>query len=99
MTNKIDSSVALLGRLLPPTDAGRAGASAEKPAAALDPVPAMRSATDTASLQVKIPEDGGSVVDQARVQAVRAALESGSYRLDPDQISIKLAFMEQELSR
>lgn len=38
-------------------------------------------------------------MDMARVQAVRQALESGTYRIDPDEIANRLLALERELRK
>ena len=99
MTHKIDSGA-------PPrpleavaaTGAQRAGTVREQPVAAAPAADSLRLTGEAAGLQAlerTLAAPAG--IDLARVAAVRAALEDGSYRIDPQEIANRLLALEREL--
>lgn len=60
-----------------------------------DSVQLSGEAAGLASLQRKMAESPG--YDAAKVAAVRAALDSGSYRVDPQEIAARLTQLERAL--
>lgn len=62
---------------------------------AADSVELSGEAAGLVSLQKSLAE--APVADTARIAAVRAALDSGTYRIDPQAIAARLAQLEREL--
>ncbi|MFZ5755474.1 MAG: flagellar biosynthesis anti-sigma factor FlgM [Pseudomonadota bacterium] len=92
MSNKIDG--------LPPagghaTDTARARAAGKPVAPAAPTAPAHPESRPAATVAA----DSDPTLDMARIQAVRAALEAGTYRIDPQEIADRLANLERQLSR
>lgn len=80
--------------------AARAPASGGAPVAAPAAIDSARltgEAAELAQLQQDIAQN--PAMDVARINAVRAALESGSYRIDPQEIAARLIQLERELGR
>ena len=99
MTHKIDSGA-------PPrpleavaaTGAQRAGAARGQPVAAAPAADSLRLTGEAAGLQALERELAAPAgIDLARVAAIRAALEDGSYRIDPQEIANRLLALEREL--
>lgn len=78
-----------------PAPAGASGGKGSLPASAADSVQISGEAVDIAAL-AKALGDAPSI-DQAKVQAVRTALESGAYRIDAQEISRRLVQLERQL--
>ena len=75
-----------------------AGAAAQTPAAesGSSPVHITGAARRLAALEQAV--HSAPVIDEARVAAVREALENGSYEISPQRIAAALLRMDQELN-
>jgi negative regulator of flagellin synthesis FlgM len=99
MTTKIEGMPPGMPR--PSSSAGSAGGSAAPRAgergrvASGDSVQLSGEAAGLASLERKMAESPG--YDAAKVAAVRAMLDSGSYRVDPQEIAARLTQLERAL--
>lgn len=79
-----------------PAGASRAGAGERSRATSGDDsVRLSGEAAGLASLERSLSE--ASAIDAAKVASVRAALESGSYKIDPQEIAARLAELERAL--
>lgn len=98
MTTKIEGTLPGMPR---PSSAGTAGAGSAARTGERgrvgggDSVKLSGEASGLASLERQMAESPG--YDAAKVAAVRAALESGSYRIDPMEIAARLTQLERAL--
>ena len=76
-------------------DAGTSGSQAAEGAKAAAPVQITDQARRLAALERAV--NDAPVVNEARVAAVRTAIEEGRYEVAPERIAEKLLRMEQEL--
>jgi len=102
MTHKIDN--APLPRPLESVSTrptSRAGAEREAPVAATPPADSVRLTGEATGLQALERELGEAPAsfDTARVDAVRAAIADGSYRIDPQAIADRMLSLERDLSQ
>lgn len=72
-----------------------AGAAAKTPTPESSPVHITEQARQLAALEQALNDI--PVVNEARVEAIRSAIEQGRYEIDDDRIADKLLRMEQEL--
>lgn len=103
--NPVDNSVGVNNRT-PDTAAGdsvarpdnaRSAAVDSDRAASGESVTITRTATELVQLEASLSEAPG--VDRARVDAIRRAIEDGSYVVDPQRIVENLLRREEELSQ
>ena len=102
MTHKIDN--APLPRPLESVSTrstARAGSEREAPVAATPPADSVRLTGEATGLQALERELGEAPAsfDTARVDAVRAAIADGSYRIDPQAIADRMLSLERDLSQ
>jgi negative regulator of flagellin synthesis FlgM len=102
MTHKIDN--APLPRPLEPMStrpASRAGTEREAPVAASPAADSLRLTGEAAGLQALERELGQAPAsfDAARVDAVRASIADGSYRIDPQAIADRMLSLEHDLHK
>jgi negative regulator of flagellin synthesis FlgM len=71
-------------------------ATARTTVAGADPVQITGSAKQLAALEQALKDQ--PVVDEARVAALRSAIESGTYQVDAARVADKLLRMEDQLS-
>ncbi len=71
-------------------------ASAKLKVAGADPVQITGSAKQLAALEQALKDQ--PVVDEARVAALRSAIESGTYQVDATRVADKLLRMEDQLA-
>ena len=76
-------------------DAGTSGSQAAEGAKAAAPVQITDQARRLAALERAV--NDAPVVNEARVAAVRQAIEEGRYEVVPERVADKLLRMEQEL--
>ncbi|MDH5822740.1 flagellar biosynthesis anti-sigma factor FlgM [Luteimonas sp. RD2P54] len=76
----------------------RAGAERARPVEASPPADSLRLTGEAAGLQA-LQRDlaTGPAVDQGRVDAVREALQNGSYRIDPEAIASRMLDLDRQL--
>jgi len=106
MTSKIDGASAARPAPTPAAVAApaieRSGAPRAQPVAAAQPVVAdnLRLTGEAESLRVlqKQVRAGPAPMDMAKIDALRAALTAGTYRIDPMDIARRLDALERELS-
>lgn len=100
MANKIDGSLPGAGRIAGPTAVSeRAGTERSKPVDAVGAADSVRLTGEAASLQALSRSLAAEPsMDAAKVQAVRNALEDGSYRINPREIATRLDALERELA-
>lgn len=79
----------------------RAGAERSAPVAAAPAADSLRLTGEATGLRQMARElgEGPADIDMARVNAVRAALADGSYRIDPQAIAGRMIDMDNALSR
>ncbi len=98
MSQKIDGGITASTHVRPvttPAKATPADGSAARPVEATDSVRLTGEATSLQALQREL--SAAPAVDTARVQAVREALENGSYRIDPDAIAKRMLALDEQL--
>lgn len=102
MSSKIDGPVPGAPRVASstPPRIDRAGGERDKPVAAPEAADQVRLTSEAASLRaIEQHLSTGPAMDLAKVAAVKLSLDSGSYRIDPQEIASRLAALERELSR
>jgi len=82
------------GAAVPPRGSGGSGQAA--PGSPTESVQITDTASQLAALEQTL--RGMPAVDQARVDAVRSAIEQGTYQIAPQHIADQLAQMEQSLA-
>lgn len=98
MSQKIDGGIAAGAQLRPVTvhaKAAPAGDTAARPVEAVDSLRLTGEATNLQALQREL--STAPAIDSGRVQAVREALENGSYRINPEAIAQRMLDMDQQL--
>lgn len=107
MTSKIDGAPAPRPAATPaaavtPPAIERSGAPRAQPVAAVQPAAAdnLRLTGEAEALRVlqKQTRAGPAPMDMAKIDALRAALAAGTYRIDPMDIARRLDALERELS-
>ena len=98
MSNKIDgfNGVAGAPATLPTQVGGARGNTTKDPVNATEsvaPVSLSKDALELRDLQASV--QASSEVDEARVEAIRAAIANGSYRIDADRIASKVLDLEK----
>ncbi len=89
----VHSTAQIGGRIAP------AGADRSKPVEAAAPSDSVRLTGEATSLQAIQRElSTAPAIDTARVDAVKQALESGSYRIDPQNIANRMLDMDRQLA-
>ena len=99
MSQKIDGGIPAGASMRPvttPTRSASLGDGAARPVEAADSLRLTGEATSLQALQRQL--STAPAVDNARVQAVREALENGSYRINPDAIAQRMLDMDNLLS-
>lgn len=100
MSQKIDGGIAAAAQLrsvainTKVAAAGEAKAKAQAVASA-DSVRLTGEATQLQAVQREL--SAAPAIDPARVQAVREALENGSYKINPDAIASRMLDLDQQL--
>ena len=98
MTHKIDGGLPLARANLTSVTA-RAGAKREEAVGATPDADSVRLTDEAAGLQAlgrKLGSESAGI-DHARVEAVRASLADGSYRVDAQKIASKMMEFEKQL--
>ena len=99
MSQKIDGNLqvpqALRSVTTPANKPGVSTDAAARPVEAADSLRLTGEATSLQALQRQL--STAPAVDNARVQAVREALENGSYRINPEAIAQRMLDMDQQL--
>ena len=99
MTAKIESGPSAKPvEALAPATVNRAGAEREAVAAA-PPADSLRLTGEAVDLRQAMARERAqpASIDVARVNQIRAALDAGSYRIDPQEIATRLLALEREL--
>ncbi|AUZ55086.1 flagellar biosynthesis anti-sigma factor FlgM [Stenotrophomonas acidaminiphila] len=98
MSQKIDGGITASAPLRPvatPAKATPAGSGEPRPVEAADSVRLTGEATSLQAMQREL--SAAPAIDSARVQAVREALENGSYRINPDAIAQRMLELDGQL--
>lgn len=97
MSQKIDGGITANAQLRPvaPAKTTPAGDSPARPVEAADSLRLTGEATNLQALQREL--SNAPAIDNARVQAVREALENGSYRINPEAIAQRMLDLDQQL--
>jgi len=100
MSNKIEGTIPTAG-VRPAVQPGRvqaAGADRAEPVQASAGGDSLRLTGEAASLQTMQREmSSASAVDSTRVQAIRSALEAGTYKIDVQAIADRMIDLERQL--
>lgn len=100
MSHKIEGSPPAAMRPVAPVggQVSPAGADRSRPIEASAAGDSLRLTGEAAGLQILQRElSSAPAVDQARVQAVREALEAGTYKIDPDAIASRMLALDEQL--
>jgi negative regulator of flagellin synthesis FlgM len=100
MTHKIDAGLAAVRPLeTSPTGAARAGAERSPTVSATAATDSVRLTGDAEGLQALERQLGTAPagIDVAKVEAVRAAIADGSYRIDAAQIASRMIDLDRQL--
>ncbi|MCH1909384.1 flagellar biosynthesis anti-sigma factor FlgM [Stenotrophomonas sp. Y6] len=98
MSQKIDGGITASAPLRPvatPAKATPAGSGEARPVEAADSVRLTGEATSLQAMQREL--SAAPAIDSARVQAVREALENGSYRINPNAIAQRMLELDGQL--
>lgn len=98
MSQKIDGGITAAAQLRSVainTKVAAVGDAKPKPVEAADSVRLTGEATQLQAVQREL--SAAPAIDQARVQAVREALENGSYKINPDAIATRMLGLDQQL--
>lgn len=98
MSQKIDGGITASAPLRPvatPAKATPACSGEARPVEAADSVRLTGEATSLQAMQREL--STAPAIDSARVQAVREALENGSYRINPDAIAQRMLELDGQL--
>ncbi|WP_115512940.1 MULTISPECIES: flagellar biosynthesis anti-sigma factor FlgM [Xanthomonas] len=102
MTQKIEGNLptaATLRTAAPSSKIVPAGEDRASPIAALPPTDSVKltgEATNLQNLQRELSQS--SAIDTGRVQAVKDALQNGSYSINPDAIASRMMDLNQQLA-
>lgn len=105
MTHKIDGTMSPALRQIEATAGqsvqSKAGAERDQPVGATAAADQMRLTGDAAGLQALERELGAAPagIDVAKVNAIRASLADGSYRVDPQAIADRMLSLENALGK
>jgi negative regulator of flagellin synthesis FlgM len=105
MTHKIDGAMSPALRQIEATAGqsvqSKAGTERDQPVGAVAPADQMRLTGDAAGLQALERELGAAPagIDVAKVNAIRASLADGSYRVDPQAIADRMLSLENALGK
>lgn len=104
MTHKIDGAMSPALRQIDAaasSSVSRAGAERGQPVVATAAADQMRLTGDATGLQALERELGAAPagIDVAKVNAVRAAIADGSYRVDPQAVADRMLSLENALSK
>jgi len=98
MSQKIDGGIAAATQLRSVAINTKVAAAGEAKSHAVAPADSVRLTGEATQLQAVQRElSAAPAIDPARVQAVREALENGSYKIDPDAIASRMLDMDQQL--
>lgn len=99
MSHKIDGGIAANAQLRSVAMTGKAAAPAgeakAKPVEAADSLRLTGEATGLQALQREL--SAAPAIDTARVEAVRASLQNGSYKINPEAIASRMLDLDQQL--
>ena len=99
MSQKIDGNLqvpqALRSVTTPASKPGVSTDAAARPVEAADSLRLTGEATNLQAMQREL--STAPAIDSGRVQAVREALENGSYRINPEAIAQRMLDMDQQL--
>ncbi len=98
MSQKIDGGItasAHVRQVATPAKSTPAGDNQARPVEAADSLRLTGEATSLQAMQRELA--AAPAIDTARVQAVREALENGSYRINPDVIAQRMLGMDSQL--
>lgn len=102
MTQKIEGSLPAAATLRTGTVAGKissAGADRSDATSAIEASDSLRLTGEATGLQTLQKElSSAPAIDQGRVQAVRDALQNGSYQINPDAIASRMIDLDQQLA-
>lgn len=103
MTTKIDGLGLSPARIVDTTASAvvaRAGSERTRPVGSAPAVDSVRLTGEATGLQTAVENQLGraSPLDMARVNAVKAALADGSYRVNPQQIADRLVAFERQMT-
>lgn len=102
MTTKIDGPSPTPVRLVDATQASavaRAGSDRSQPVDRTAAADSVRLTGEATGLQAAVENQLGrpAPMDMAKVESVRSALTSGTYRIDPQEIADRLVALERQM--
>ncbi len=98
MSQKIDGAIAAAAQVRSLAASNRVAPAGEGKAKAVEAADSVRLTGEATQLQAMQRElSAAPAIDPARVQAVREALENGSYRINADAIASRMLDMDQQL--
>lgn len=102
MTTKIEGSTPAPVRLVDASQAAavaRAGSDRSAPVGRAAAADSVRLTGEATGLQAAVEGQLGqpAPMDMAKVEAVRASLASGTYRIDPQEIANRLVALERQM--
>lgn len=99
MSQKIDGGITANAQLRPVAPA-RTTPAGDSPARPVEAADSLRLTGEAASMQALQRElSNAPAIDNARVQAVRDALDNGSYRINPETIAQRMLELDGQLRR
>ena len=99
MSQKIDGGIPATPQLRSVATTARPAPVGEPRAHAVQAGDSLRLSGEAGSLQAMQRElSSAPAIDESRVQAVREALQNGSYRINPEAIASRMLELDQQLA-
>jgi len=98
MSQKIDGNLQATAHLRSVAPGNKPSVSPAAPARPVEAAASLRLTGEATSLQTLQRElSSAPAIDAGRVQAVREALQNGSYKINPDAIASRMLELDQQL--
>lgn len=98
MSQKIDGNLPATAHLRSVAPGNKPSVSTDAPARPVEAADSLRLTGEATSLQTLQRElSSAPAIDVGRVQAVREALQNGSYKINPDAIASRMLELDQQL--
>jgi len=98
MSQKIDGNLPATAHLRSVAPGNKPSISTDAPAHPVEAADSLRLTGEATSLQTLQRElSSAPAIDAGRVQAVREALQNGSYKINPDAIASRMLELDQQL--
>ena len=100
MSQKIDGNLPATAHLRSVAPGNKPSVSTDAPARPVEAADSLRLTGEATSLQTLQRElSSAPAIDAGRAQAVREALQNGSYKINPDAIASRMLELDQQLQK